>query len=1059
MSWTYSEQNIVQEPAAKMMEAVGWTSVLAYDAETFGPNGMLGRADKSETVLWRSVRAALKRINGDWITDAQIEEAIEKLKTVEHGKSLMQLNSEAYEFVRDGVKVTDEEFGETGEAERRAKLIDFDDPTGPNNEFLCVRELWVTAPGFVKRPDLIGFVNGLPLLFMEFKKPSHKDKEGYDKNYKDYLAAIPGLFRFNAMLVFSNGNETHIGALGSDWEFFGEWKRHAEDDKAVVSLKKLIEGVCPRANFLDLVENFILFDSNDGNMFKVFARNHQYLGVNNAYESYLKRREKNGKIGVFWHTQGSGKSYSMVFLARKILRKSGGSPSFLIVTDRDELNEQIAGTFASCGCLGDALPKSCMPSSGERLRKRLEGNDRFLFTLIHKFNSSTWTPIHPDHEIVIFSDEAHRTNNGIFADNMLRFLPDASRIGFTGTPLQRGDLTEKQFGRYVSVYDFNRAVEDHATVPLFYKTRVNKLGIDSPSINQELIEAVEQEDLDPQDRKRVDDAIKSKIMIYMAPETIAIKAKDFVRDYSARWRSGKAMFVSVNKVAAYRTWKAVAAEWEKYTEELDESAKDPVKKARRTAERQQELEERVAWMKETRMELVISQEQGDVEYFKKFGIDIKPYKRDIAGKELEKDFKKAQNPFRVAFVCAMWLTGFDVPCLGTLYLDKPLKAHTLMQAIARANRVFEGKRNGVIVDYIGLIDALGRALADFTGVIGGEGGEPKNPLPPIEELLKHYEEAIAADVKLLSDNGFRLKTLLDADVMERPQVLKAAADAVATPDNVARAFIAVANKMDDIAKFIDSDELSDTIRAKRDAIREIRSHIEHHREAEKTDLTALFAELQQTIGDHVKNALPSVAEKCDEVALDLSKLDFSRMAKSIEGYKYKKLLLKQLSEKAEDVISSMIVQNPHCQNYYQALQEIIEEYNKAHDKAAIEKALQELLKLMKDVTEEQARYIREELDDNQQLAVFDILRSKEKLSPADLKRVKGVAKELLARLRALVSTVENWRDKASTCADVRTEIVNVLYADLPDALASPKVQDELLEEVYNYFYALPDTAA
>ena len=1059
MSWTYSEQNIVQEPAAKMMEAVGWTSVLAYDAETFGPNGMLGRADKSETVLWRSVRAALKRINGDWITDAQVEEAIEKLKTVEHGKSLMQLNSEAYEFVRDGVKVTDEEFGETGEAERRAKLIDFDDPTGPNNEFLCVRELWVTAPGFVKRPDLIGFVNGLPLLFMEFKKPSHKDKEGYDKNYKDYLAAIPELFRFNAMLVFSNGNETHIGALGSDWEFFGEWKRHAEDDKAVVSLKKLIEGVCPRANFLDLVENFILFDSNDGNMFKVFARNHQYLGVNNAYRSYLKRQEKNGKIGVFWHTQGSGKSYSMVFLARKILRKSGGSPSFLIVTDRDELNEQIAGTFASCGCLGDALPKSCMPSSGDRLRKRLEGNDRFLFTLIHKFNSSTWTPIHPDHEIVIFSDEAHRTNNGIFADNMLRFLPDASRIGFTGTPLQRGDLTEKQFGQYVSVYDFNRAVEDHATVPLFYKTRVNKLGIDSPSINQELIEAVEQEDLDPQDRKRVDDAIKSKIMIYMAPETIAIKAKDFVRDYSARWRSGKAMFVSVNKVAAYRTWKAVVAEWEKYTEELDESAKNPVKKARRTAERQQELEERVAWMKETRMELVISQEQGDVEYFKKFGIDIKPYKRDIAGKELEKDFKKAQNPFRVAFVCAMWLTGFDVPCLGTLYLDKPLKAHTLMQAIARANRVFEGKRNGVIVDYIGLIDALGRALADFTGVIGGEGGEPKNPLPPIEELLKHYEEAIAADVKLLSDNGFRLKALLDADVMARPQMLKAAADAVASPDNVARAFIAVANKMDDIAKFIDSDELSDTIRAKRDALREIRSHIEHHREAEKTDLTALFAELQQTIGDHVKNALPSVAEKCDEVALDLSKLDFSRMAKSIEGYKYKKLLLKQLSEKAEDVISSMVVQNPHCQNYYQALQEIIEEYNKAHDKAAIEKALQELLKLMKEVTEEQARYIREELDDNQQLAVFDILRSKEKLSPADLKKVKGVAKELLARLRALVSTVENWRDKASTCADVRTEIVNVLYADLPDALASPKVQDELLEEVYNYFYALPDAAA
>lgn len=1057
MSWEYSEQHLVQEPAAARMHAHGWKSVLAFNEETFGPNGTLGRDDKSQTILLRSVRKALKAINGDWITDEQVEEAIAKITTVEHGKSLLEQNCEMYEFVREGVPVTDAAYEAAHEHEtRRARLIDFAHPDSPNNEFLAVREMWVSAPGSLKRPDLLGFVNGLPLLFVELKKPSRLAKEGYDGNYKDYLASIPELFRFNAMCVFSNGNETRIGALLSDWEFFGEWKRHTERDAAEVSLNKLIDGICPKDKFLDLVENFILFDHNDGNRFKVFTRNHQFMGVNNAYESYLKRGENGGKLGVFWHTQGSGKSYSMVFLARKILRKTGGSPTFLVVTDREELNDQIAATFASCGCLGMAQPKTCMPGSGEKLKSRLEGNDRFLFTLIQKFNSSTWTPIHPDHEVIIFSDEAHRTNNGIFADNMLRFLPDASRIGFTGTPLQRGELTERQFGPYVSVYDFQRAVEDHATVPLFYHTKVNELGLNTPGLNEELLEAVEQENLKPADAQRVADAIKSKVMVFMAPERIKLIAKDFVRDYVSKWRSGKAMVVSVNKIAAYRTWKAVEEEWQAYTDELDAKLQNPKKTARMSAERLQELSDKVAWMKETRMELVISQEPSDIDYFKKFNIDIKPYKAHIRHLELEKDFKKAKNPFRVAFVCAMWLTGFDVPSLGTLYLDKPLKAHTLMQAIARANRVFEGKHNGVIIDYVGLIEYLGRALADFTGV--ATGGESSNPLPKTEELLKHYEETIEAEHELLAENGFKLKDLVEASDDTRAAKLLEAANSVAMPDKVARAFITVAQRMDEIGKFINTEDVSDSLRAKRQAIREIRSHLEHHREREKGDIGALLAELQQTIGDHIVNATHQVGNKLGTVQIDISQFDYSRIKEKVGAYRYKKLLLKDLTERAADIIAKALAYNPAAENFAQELKKIVDEYNKAHKKATIEKTLQDILKLIKSISEEERKYEKEDFDNQKQYVVYQMLISDKKLSAADMKEVKSVAKELLKRLQILTAGIEDWRNKNEAKALVRKEIRDTLFSMLPDDLNSDEARAAFEEKVYNYYYQLSDVA-
>lgn len=445
---------------------------------------------------------------------------------------------------------------------------------------------------------------------------------------------------------------------------------------------------------MDLLENFILFDHSGGKTVKIPARNHQYLGVNEAVESYKARKLKDGKLGVFWLTQGSGKSYSMVFFAQKVRRKFAGSPTFVILTDRDELDKQISDTFEACGCLS-AKASTYIPSSGNKLREKLKGNPSYIFTLIQKFNDDTEAPITPDHDIIILSDEAHRSQNGIFADNMVRLLPTASRLGFTGTPLFKYDnITERTFGSYVSIYDFKRAVYDGATVPLYYENRSDMLDITNPEINDELLNAIEEADLDVNEQAKLELELSKDIHIITSEPRLDTIAKDFVEHYSELWTTGKAMFVCVNKVTCVRMYNLAQKYWNLKIKELE--------KQLLTASQQevQELNRKITWMKETEMAVVVSQEQNEISTFRNWGLDIEPHRAKMEKRELDKKFKDSDSPFRVVFVCAMWLTGFDVKSLATIYLDKPLKAHTLMQTIARANRVCDGKSNGLIVDYI-----------------------------------------------------------------------------------------------------------------------------------------------------------------------------------------------------------------------------------------------------------------------------------------------------------------------------------------------------------------------
>ena len=382
---------------------------------------------------------------------------------------------------------------------RRLRLFDFDDPT--NNHFLCVRELWVRGDLYRKRTDIIGFVNGLPLLFIECKNIHKNLKTAFEKNFSDYLDTIPHIFHHNAIVMFGNGEKAKIGTISSKWEHFHEWKRLAEQEPGAVDMETLLKGVCDKRNFLDLLENFILFDESRGEPKKILAKNHQFLGVNRAIDAVRDRKINMGKLGVFWHTQGAGKSYSMVMLTRKVHRKLGGNFTFLLLTDRDDLDTQLYKTFAGCGVV-DNDREQCRASSGEHLGRLLAEHKAYIFSLVQKFNRN----VDPSEgytlrdDIIVITDEAHRTQYGTLALNMRNALPNASFMGFTGTPLFKDDeITRRVFGDYVSTYDFQRAVEDKATVPLYYDARGEKLGLDIGDINERIaqkLEELETDDID-----------------------------------------------------------------------------------------------------------------------------------------------------------------------------------------------------------------------------------------------------------------------------------------------------------------------------------------------------------------------------------------------------------------------------------------------------------------------------------------------------------------------------------------------------------------------------------
>ncbi|MEY8262440.1 type I restriction endonuclease subunit R [Oscillospiraceae bacterium 50-60] len=1039
MSYDYSENVLIQESAADLLrDELGWEVVYAYNTEQLGEAGTLGRKSYKEILLTRYFREALLHLN-PWLTPAQLDEAQRLMEHRLSTASLLQINEEKYFLIRDGIPVTVKKPG--GRTEKKyAAVIDFQNPE--NNRFLAVQELKVDGDLYHKRPDIVGFVNGIPLLFVELKAAGVDVQDAYTNNYTDYLDTIPHLFYYNAFLILSNGLESKVGTLGSKYEFFHEWKRLEEKEQGSVALETMLRGICKKENFLDLLENFILFDHSGGHTAKILARNHQYLGVNEAVKAYEARRLNNGKLGVFWHTQGSGKSYSMVFLAQKIRRKFSGSPTIVVLTDREELNRQISDTFENCGILGKAKAGQFIASSGTDLVEKLRGNPSFIFTLIQKFNKTDVEPISPDHDILIMSDEAHRSQYGIFADNMVRLLPIASRIGFTGTPLLSSDrITERTFGGYISVYDFQRAVDDGATVPLYYENRGEKiLDIkDNPEITDRILDAIEQADLDVDQEDKLEREFAKEIHLLTATPRLERIAQDFARHYSDLWTSGKAMFVCLNKVTCVRMYDLVQKYW---ASEID-ALKERIKSA--SQQEAQELERKLQWMQETEMAVVISQEQNEVQSFQKWGLDIQSHRAKMEKRELDKEFKDADNPLRVVFVCAMWLTGFDVKCLSCLYLDKPLKAHTLMQTIARANRVAEGKSNGLIIDYIGIVKALRKALADYTANGNGTGGA--DPTVDKEKLIARILELIASAESFLTERDFTLQALIDARGFEKLALLQTAANTVSATLEEKKTFQTYASELARLVKYVNREDVETDARQKYEAITAI--HRLLNRKRRTADNVDLMVEINRIISEYVQ--IEQAAEGITPSRqFDISKIDFDLLRREFAHAKKKNLILKDLQDLVCERLDRMLLSNPNRIQYHERYQAIIEDYNSQQDRANIEKTFDELMKLVQSMDQEEQRYVREGFSSDEELSLYDMLFS-ENLSKQDIQKIKQVAVDLLQKVKSRIAELDHWTDKQETKAAIDNLIRDTLWNGLPECYDELSISG-YRQRIYEYVY-------
>lgn len=1039
MSYDYSENILVQKSAGDLLrDELGWDVQFAYNTEVLGKNGTFGRTSYHEILLTRYFQNALRRLN-PWMTDSQLSEAQKTLESRLSTASLLQVNEEKYFLLRDGIPVTVKK--PNGQPEtKRAAVIDFQNPE--NNEFLAIKELKIQGDLYRRRTDIVGFVNGIPLLFVELKKNTVDVQNAYEDNYTDYLDTIPQLFYYNAFLMLSNGTEAKIGTLGSKYEFFHEWKRLAESDPGSVALETMLRGICRKENFLDLLENFILYDHSGGRTAKILARNHQYLGVNEAVKAYAGRKLNDGKLGVFWHTQGSGKSYSMVFLAQKIRRKFAGSPTFVILTDRDELNKQISDTFENCGLLGKTKAAQFIAASGDDLVQKLKGNPSFIFTLIQKFNKPDAAPIYPDHDIIIMSDEAHRSQYGIFADNMMKLLPTAARIGFTGTPLLSSDnITARTFGGYVSIYDFKRAVEDGATVPLYYENRGEKiLDLHNPEITNRILDAIENADLDVDQQDKLESEFAKEIHLLTAEPRLRSIAKDFAGHYSDLWTSGKAMFVCLNKVTCVRMYNFVQEYWQAEIQNL----KAKIKSA--TQQEAQELERKLRWMQETEMAVVISQEQNEIQTFRKWGLDIKTHREKMENRELDKEFKDSGNPLRVVFVCAMWLTGFDVKCLSCLYLDKPLKAHTLMQTIARANRVAEGKSNGLIIDYIGIVKALRKALADYTANAGGLGGT--DPTVDKEKLIVRIGDTVSKTETFLSERKIDLGLLIAAEGFAKLSYLQDAANAVCGSIEDKKSFSTYASELKRLMKYTDRDDVTGHMRRQCEAIAAIYGMLQKKRK--HTDTTDLMVEINAIINDYVEIEPQQPNAITAPPRFDISAIDFDLLRREFAKTRRKNLLMRDLDEAIRRQLDKMVFANPKRIDYYERYREIIQSYNGEQDRATIEKTFLDLMDLADRMSREEQRYAREGFASDEELSLYDML-FRDDLSKNDIKKLKMAASDLLRKIKTKISELDHWTDKQETRAVVDTLIRDVLWETLPECYNNDDIT-EYREKVYEYVF-------
>jgi type I restriction enzyme R subunit len=991
MSSLYSEDQLVEQPAIALFAELGWQIATATD-EIVGNNFTLGRETRSDVVLTSRSRAALSRINPSLPPEA-LSAAVDELSRDRSAMTPAAANRELWALMRDGVKVSVPDTLKGGQKVERVRVVDWDHPAA--NDFLLVSQMTIVGQLYTCRPDLIGFVNGMPWVVIELKKPGVPARQAFDGNLTSYKHAqngVPALFWSNALLIASNGTDSRVGSMTADWERFFEWKRiEREDEPRCVSLEVMLRGLCEPSRLLDMAENYTLFSEHKSGLTKIIGQNHQFIGVNNAIRAMLKAREEgHGRGGVFWQTQGSGKSFSMVFFAQKVLRKIPGNWTFVIVTDRVELDEQIAKTFAACGAVSDAQVSHAQ--SGAQLRELLSGNNRYVFTLIHKFQTAEMLCDRRD--VIVLTDEAHRSQYDTLALNMRAALPNALFVAFTGTPLIAGEeRTREVFGDYVSIYDFQQSVEDGATVPLFYENRTPELHLDNPDLNDDIYELIENADLSKEAEERLEHELGRQYHLITRDDRLDTVAQDIVKHFLGRGFQGKAMVVSIDKATALRMYDKVRKYWPK--------------------------DDR------TDMAVVVSAGQNEIEQMAKLGIDIVPHRKRINEETLDDKFKDPNDPLRLVFVCAMWLTGFDAPSCSTIYLDKPMRNHTLMQTIARANRVYPGKQSGLIVDYANVFASLEKALAIY-----GQGTGGAMPVRDKKVLADELRYAVNDANVYCLEHGVALAEIESMPTANFAQAgaIQAAADRLMAPETIKRDFLALEVLVNSLYQAVKPDPVAIEFAQRCGCLAAIAECI--RTVTDPPDIVYIMQGIQDLLDASIAAEPFKIRQRTEGYGhIDLSKINFEVLRKRFENKKPGNTDVERLKAAVRAQLEHMVRLNPTRADYLAKFQELIEGYNSGSRN--IEETFRELLALSLILTDEQTRHVRENLSE-EELTILDILtRPAPELTTEEREEVKKVAHQLLEKLKKLL--VLGWRQKISTRARVKIEIENALDEGLPRA--------------------------
>ncbi len=1001
MSRKFAE-SVVEDAALAWFETLDY--VVLHGASLGGGDPGGERPTYEEVVLLGRLRAALQQLNPAVPTEA-VEEAVRKLTRVS-SPQLVDANRELHSYLVDGVSVeylrADGSIGYDP-----VRVLDFNEPA--NNDWLAVNQLTVREAGRTRRPDVVVYVNGLPLAIVELKNAADENATVWDafQQLQTYKSELTSLFTFNEVLVASDGLEARIGTLSSDRERFMPWRTIEGEVLApskLAQLEVLIRGVFERRRFLDLLRYFIVFESDGETTLKKMAGYHQFHAVGRAVEATIEATRPAGdrRVGVVWHTQGSGKSLTMAFYAgRVVLHPAMENPTLVIITDRNDLDDQLFGTFSRCKDLLRQTPEQARDRG--HLRELLAvAAGGVVFTTVQKFVPETRGDAFPllsdRSNIVVIADEAHRSQYDFidgFARHLRDGLPNASFIGFTGTPLEAADKnTRAVFGEYVSVYDIQRAVQDGATVPIYYESRLAKIELseeERPRLDEEFDELTEGEELEGKEKLKT--KWSALEVLVGAEKRLGLIADDLVRHFEARLdvMDGKAMVVCMSRricVDLYDAITKLRPTWGAASD--DEGA----------------------------IKVVMTGSASDPPSWQ-------PHIRTKSRREaLAKRFKDPHDPLKIVLVRDMWLTGFDAPCMHTMYVDKPMRGHGLMQAIARVNRVFRDKPGGLVVDYLGLADQLKRALHAYTDS-GGQGATALDQEEAVAQMLERYEKC--CDLF----HGFDWQPWKDGTPAERLSLLPAAQEHI-------------------LAQEGGKERIRQTVL--------LLSHafalaVPHEEAIRIRDDVGFFQAVRAAIGktstpggkggvdiEHAIRQIVSRAIASDEVidifaAAGLKSPDISILSdeflSEVRGMQHKNLGLELLRKLLNDEIRA---RSRHNLVQSRSFAELLEQSVRRYQNRAIEAAqvIEELIELAKHMREAQKRGETLGLS-NDELAFYDALEvSDSAVKVLGDDTLQTIARELVETVRR--NTTIDWTVKESVRAKLRVMVKRVLrkYGYPPD---------------------------